>query len=71
MAGRVEITTDENVMSGDPCVSGTRIPVETVIANLKAGHTLEKILEAYPSLPVGGIEASIMWAEARGIDWRR
>lgn len=71
MAERVEITTDEDVMSGDPCVAGTRICVETIIVNLKAGHTFEDIFTSYPTLPAGGIEASIMWAEAHGIDWRR
>ncbi len=70
MAKRIEITMDEDVMSGDPCVAGTRICVETIIANLQAGHTFDRILASYPTLPAGGIEASIMWAEARGIDWR-
>lgn len=71
MTERVEIVADEDVMSGDSCVAGTRIPVETVIVNLKAGHTIDEIFAAYPTLPAGGIEASIRWAEARGIDWRR
>jgi len=67
---RVEIVSDPNVMSGDPCIWGTRIPAETVIVNLRAGHTLEAILDAYPTIPPGGIEAAIMWAEANGIEWR-
>ncbi|MGU3559783.1 DUF433 domain-containing protein [Methylobacterium radiotolerans] len=71
MTERVEIVSDENIMSGDPCVAGTRIPAETIVANLKAGHPIDEILAAYSTLPAGGIEASIRWAEARGIDWRR
>jgi uncharacterized protein (DUF433 family) len=67
---RVKVVSDENVMSGDPCIEGTRIPAETIIINLKAGHPIESILEAYPTLPRGGIEAAIVWAETNGIDWR-
>jgi uncharacterized protein (DUF433 family) len=68
---RVKVVSDEEVMSGDPCIEGTRIPVETILLNLKAGHSLKRIFEAYPTLPPGGIEAAISWAEARGIEWRR
>ena len=67
---RVEVVSNPNVMSGDPCIQGTRIPAETVIINLRAGHSLERILDAYPSLPPGGIEAAILWAETNGIEWR-
>jgi uncharacterized protein (DUF433 family) len=37
-------------MSGDPCVAGTRILVETVIVNLQAGHTIGEIFAACPNL---------------------
>jgi uncharacterized protein (DUF433 family) len=67
----VKVVSDDEIMSGDPCIQGTRIPAETVILNLKAGHSLERIFAAYPTLPPGGIEAAIHWAESNGIDWRR
>jgi uncharacterized protein (DUF433 family) len=66
---RVKVVSDEEVMSGEPCIEGTRIPVETVLLNLRAGHSLDRIFEAYPT--PGGIEAAIRWAEAHGIEWRR
>jgi len=68
---RVNVVSDEEVMSGDPCIAGTRIPVETVVLNLRAGHSFERIFETYPTLPRGGIEAAICWAESQGIEWRR
>jgi uncharacterized protein (DUF433 family) len=68
---RVKIVSDDDVMSGDLCIEGTRIPVETIIMNLKAGHSFERIIDAYPTLPPGGLEAAIVWAESNGIDWRR
>ena len=67
---RVEVVVDPEVMSGVPCIQGTRIPAETVIVNLQAGYLIDRIFEAYPTLPVGGIEAAIRWAEAHGIEWR-
>jgi len=67
---RVKVVSAANVMSGDPCIEGARIPAETIIINLRAGHPLESILEAYPTLPLGGVEAAIVWAEAYGIAWR-
>lgn len=68
---RIKIVSADDVMGGDPCVEGTRLPAETIILNLKAGHPLETIFAAYPSLPPGGVEAAICWAEESGINWRR
>jgi len=68
---RVKVISDPEIMSGDPCVEGTRIPAESIILNLKAGYPLERILKAYPTLPPGGIEAAIGWAEDTGMEWRR
>jgi uncharacterized protein (DUF433 family) len=67
---RVEIVSDPDVMSGDPCIEGTRIPVETIIINLRHGYPIDRIFDAYPTLPSGGVEAAIRWAEANGVDWR-
>nr|WP_294553260.1 DUF433 domain-containing protein [uncultured Rhodopila sp.] len=67
---RVEVVLDPEVMSGDPCIAGTRIPAETIIANLRAGYPIDRIFKAYPTLPDGGIEAAIRWAESAGLDWR-
>ncbi|MGU3658501.1 DUF433 domain-containing protein [Methylobacterium fujisawaense] len=48
MTERVEIVSDENVMSGDPCAAGTRIPPDTIVADLRAGPPIDEILAAYP-----------------------
>jgi uncharacterized protein (DUF433 family) len=68
---RVRIVVDGEVMGGEPCVEGTRIPVETIIVNLRAGHSLSRIYGTYPTLPRGSIEAAIDWAEGHGMDWRK
>lgn len=68
---RAEVISDPTVMSGDPVVRGTRVPAETVLSYLRAGHSPQDIFQDYPSLPVDGIDAVIRWAETRyGVDWR-
>jgi uncharacterized protein (DUF433 family) len=64
----VEVVETPGIMGGRPCVRGTRIPVDTIIAYLKAGHSKFDIFSDYPSLPVGGVEAVVRWANAQGID---
>lgn len=44
------ISVDPEVMNGTPVFSGTRVPVESLIAHLKAGETLEDFLEGFPTV---------------------
>lgn len=68
---RTEVVSDPTVMSGDPVVRGTRVPAETIMAYLRAGHSPQDIFSDYPSLPIDGVDAVIRWAEATyGDDWR-
>jgi uncharacterized protein (DUF433 family) len=61
-----KVTCTDDVMSGDPCIDGTRVPAETIVANLR------RIYEAYPTLPEGSVEAAIELArETQGPDWWR
>jgi uncharacterized protein (DUF433 family) len=65
-----EIVSDPSVMGGVPVVRGTRVQAETILAYLRAGHGSREIFEDYPSLPVDGIDAVRVWAEATyGPDW--
>ena len=68
---RVRVISENGVMSGEPCIEGTRIPAETIVLNLQSGHSLTRIYEAYPTLPRGSVEAAIDWAESLGMDWRK
>lgn len=62
----VEVTCDPEIMGGWPCVSGTRIPAETILLYLKDGASVREIVSDYPTLPLGGIEAVRAWAEREG-----
>ena len=44
------ITFDPDVMGGKPCIRGMRVTVGTILGLFAAGHSEERILEAYPYL---------------------
>ena len=62
MDWRPYISADPDIMHGTVCLRGTRIPVSVVLDNLAAGETVERILEAYPSLTPEHIRAAIAYA---------
>lgn len=56
---REHITVDPDLHHGDPCITGTRIPVATIVGSLADGMTSEEILEAYPQLTRADIQAAL------------
>ena len=44
------ITRDEEIVSGMPVFAGTRVPVAILIDYLKAGDSLERFLEGFPTV---------------------
>jgi len=62
-----EITENPDILGGEPCVSGTRVPAMTIVAELREGASDLDIFDGYPSLPVDGIEAVRRWAQDNGI----
>jgi uncharacterized protein (DUF433 family) len=44
------ISRDPNVVSGALVFAGTRVPVQILIDYLKAGETLDRFLEGFPSV---------------------
>jgi hypothetical protein len=59
--GNMRVVVDPDVMSGQPCFAGTRIPIESVAINLRAGYSTQKIEAAYPTLPQGWREIAEEW----------
>ena len=51
-----------DVMMGQPCLKGTRIPVYLILEKLAAGETSEAVLAAYPQLKPEHIKASLEYA---------
>lgn len=58
------ITTDPEIQGGEPVITGTRLPVASVAARLRAGDTLEELAEEYPKVPKGALQAARIYADA-------
>jgi uncharacterized protein (DUF433 family) len=63
------VSVNHEVMGGVPCVTGTRIPVVTIIGLLAEGMTSDDIVADYPQLQLDDIRACLMYA-ARAVDER-
>jgi uncharacterized protein (DUF433 family) len=56
------VLVDHRIMGGVPCVAGTRIPAETVLALLAEGMTADEILVGYQQLTMASIRAVLRYA---------
>ena len=54
----------KRVMGGQTVLKGTRVLLRTVLVNLAAGHSPEKILKAFPTLKPVHLQAAIAFAAA-------
>ena len=44
------IERTEDVLGGTPVFAGTRVPVQTLLDYLEAGHTLDGFLDDFPTV---------------------
>ena len=56
------IIVDPDICHGRVCITGTRVMVPVLLANLAAGITSAEIMRSYPSLSAEAIQASIAYA---------
>ena len=59
------ITHDPAVMGGKPCIRGLRVTAGMVLELLAAGHSRERILQAYPHLEPEDLDAVLAYAAWR------
>ncbi|MFO8060053.1 MAG: DUF433 domain-containing protein [Bacillota bacterium] len=57
-----KISVDKDIMGGDPCVDGTRIPVALILSCLADGYTKEDILKDFPVLTADDVDAALVYA---------
>jgi len=53
------ITTNTEIMGGQPCITGTRIPVSLVLIRLKQGYTLKEIQDTYNWVPLKTFQGAL------------
>ena len=46
----VPIWVDPERMSGAPCFTGTRVPVDSLFTNLESGLSLDEYLDCFPDV---------------------
>ena len=61
---RNAVVCDDAVLSGTPCIRGTRIPVHDLADMLTNSDSIEAILDAFPQLSESQIELAAFYAEA-------
>ena len=59
------ISSHPEVMSGEPCIHGTRIPALACWRYWRGGYSVALIAREYPSLSVDQIKAAIRYGEGR------
>lgn len=56
------ITMDPEIMGGQPCIRGLRIPISLIIKLLAAGRVIEEILDDYPELEKEDVKQALEYA---------
>ncbi len=56
------ISRDPAIMSGKPCIKGTRITVELILEYLGEGLTADEIIEGHRHLSVEDVRAAATYA---------
>ncbi len=59
---RERISVDPAVHHGDPCITGTRVPVSVIVGSIADGDTFERILASYPQLTREDIQVALHYA---------
>ncbi len=56
------ITFDRQMMAGQACIRGMRIPVSLVVSLVARGKPVEEILAEYPDLEPDDIQQALLYA---------
>ena len=46
----IVVKVDPEIMGGEPCFAGTRVPARTLIDYLESGDTIDEFLEDFPTV---------------------
>ena len=64
------VQRDPEIHSGDLVFTGTRVPVDSLVAYLKGGHSIEEFLQDYPTVERWQLE-SYLELSFQGLDHMR
>ena len=55
------LSVDPEVMHGDLCFTGTRVPLTVLLDNLTEGMGIDDFVQYYPSVSRSQVEAIVLW----------
>jgi uncharacterized protein (DUF433 family) len=56
------ISVDPAVMTGKPCIRGTRVTVANLVRQVASGRAIEQICEDYPYICAEDVRAALIFA---------
>ncbi len=62
MNQHLEISANPEVMSGMPCIKGTRVTVVNIVRQVAAGRSISELCQDYPYLTADSIRAALEFA---------
>lgn len=62
MRDHPEIAADPHVMTGMPCIRGTRVTVANIVRQIAAGRTIDEICRDYPYVTPAAIRGALEFA---------
>ncbi|MDY6861731.1 MAG: DUF433 domain-containing protein [Thermodesulfobacteriota bacterium] len=62
MKGFKKITFDPNIMGGQACIRGMRIPVSLIVNLVANGMKIDDIVKEYPDLEPADIKEALQYA---------
>ncbi|SRR5258708_37676336 len=57
------ISIDSNVMDGQPCIAGTRIPVRSVLRAIEHYGSIAGAIECYPTLTAQQVQDALFFSQ--------
>ncbi len=64
MQTKPAIQSHPEILGGAPVFTGTRVPVDSLTAHLRAGDSIDDFLEDFPSVKRVQVESYLIHAEA-------
>lgn len=56
------IGVNPEVHHGEPCITGTRVPVSMIVGSIADGMSFDEIIDEYPQLKKESVQAALAYA---------
>lgn len=60
------ISIDHEIHHGEPCITGTRVPVSMIVGSVADGMSFDEIIDEYPQLKKESVQAAVEIMQEKG-----